>query len=71
MGKLLPLQAVDPHKVNDGMSNEVLTAVFDGLYSLDENHELEPLMAESFDKSDDGLTYTFHLRDARGATVTP
>ena len=25
VGKLLPLQAVDPHKVNDGMSNEVLT----------------------------------------------
>ena len=71
VGKLLPLQAVDPHKVNDGMSNEVLTAVFDGLYSLDENHELEPLMAESFDKSDDGLTYTFHLRDAKWSNGDP
>lgn len=71
VGKLLPLQAVDPHKVNDGMSNEVLTAVFDGLYSLDENHELQPLMAESFEKSDDGLTYTFQLRDTTWSNGDP
>jgi oligopeptide transport system substrate-binding protein len=71
VGKLLPLQAVDPHKVNDGMSNEVLTAVFDGLYTLDADGEIDPLMAESFEKSEDGLTYTFTIRDATWSNGTP
>ncbi|PPG32999.1 peptide ABC transporter substrate-binding protein [Rathayibacter sp. AY2B9] len=71
VGKLLPLQAVDPHKVNDGMSNEVLTAVFDGLYTLDADGQIDPLMAESVEKSDDGLTYTFTIRDASWSNGTP
>ena len=64
IAKLLELQACDPHKVNDGMSNELLTAVYDGLFTLNAKGEIDPLMAESYDLSDDGLTYTFHLRDA-------
>ena len=71
IAKLIELQAVDPDKVNDGMSNEVLTAVFDGLYSLDAKGELQPLMAESYDKSADGLTYTFHLRKANWSNGDP
>lgn len=71
VAKLLELQACDPHKVNDGMSNELLTAVFDGLYTLDENGELDPLMAESYEVSEDGLTYTFHLRDAKWSNGDP
>lgn len=71
LAKLVPLQACDPHKVNDAMSNELLTAVFDGLYTLDENGVLDPLMAESYDVSDDGLTYTFHLRDAKWSNGDP
>ena len=64
IAKLIELQACDPHKVNDGMSNELITSVYDGLYTLDENGAIDPLMAESYDVSADGLTYTFHLRDA-------
>lgn len=71
VGKLLPLQAVDPHKVNDGMSNEVLTAVFDGLYTLDADGQLDPLMAESVEKSEDGLTYTFTIRQEDWSNGTP
>ncbi|GHU51126.1 hypothetical protein AGMMS49975_03640 [Clostridia bacterium] len=40
----------------------ILTA-FDGLYRYDEQSALEPSLAESVDVSEDGLTYTFHLRD--------
>ena len=36
---------------------------FEGLYTLDENGTPIPGQAESCDVSDDGLTYTFHLRD--------
>ena len=52
LAKLAALQACDPHKVNDPMSNELLTAVFDGLYTLDENGALDPLMAESYEVSE-------------------
>jgi oligopeptide transport system substrate-binding protein len=36
---------------------------FEGLYTLDKNGTPIPGQAESCDISDDGLTYTFHLRD--------
>lgn len=71
LAKLAALQACDPHKVNDPMSNELLTAVFDGLYTLDENGALDPLMAESYEVSEDGLTYTFHLREAYWSNGEP
>lgn len=64
IAKLTELQACDPHKVNDGMSNELMTSVYDGLYTLDAQGQIDPLMAESYEVSADGLTYTFHLREA-------
>jgi len=42
--------------------------VLDGLVSLDENHEVVPWLAESWDVSDDQLTWTFTLKD--GVTFT-
>ncbi len=36
---------------------------FEGLYILDKNGTPIPGQAASYDLSDDGLTYTFHLRD--------
>lgn len=64
IAKLIELQACDPHRVNDGMSNELLTAVFDGLYTLNAKGEVDPLMAESYSVSPDGLKYTFKIREA-------
>lgn len=37
--------------------------VFDGLVLFDEQGAIIPGLAESWEISDDGLTYTFHLRD--------
>lgn len=71
IAKLIELQACDPHKVNDGMSNELITSVYDGLYTLDENGAIDPLMAESYEVSEDGLTYTFNLRDAYWSNGDP
>ncbi|WEO78476.1 ABC transporter substrate-binding protein [Cryobacterium sp. SO2] len=42
--------------------------VLDGLVSLDENHEVVPWLAESWNVSDDQLTWTFTLKD--GVTFT-
>ena len=37
--------------------------VYEGLYKLTDDGDVEPLLAESDTVSDDGLTYTFTLRD--------
>lgn len=42
--------------------------VYEGLVTMDTRDgrdEIAPLLAKSWEVSDDGLTYTFHLRDAR------
>ena len=49
---------------NDASSSGVLSYVFEGLTEaswLDD--EIEPLLARSWEASDDGMTWTFHLRD--------
>src|SRR6478735_8147073 len=37
--------------------------VYEGLYKLTDDGEVEPLLAEGEEVSDDGLTYTITLRD--------
>lgn len=37
--------------------------LYEGLLVVDENSQLAPGQAESWETSDDGLTWTFHLRD--------
>ncbi|PLR73166.1 peptide ABC transporter substrate-binding protein [Bacillus sp. UMB0728] len=50
-------------KTTDAISFAVLNNVMEGLFRLDENNEPQPAMADSFEKSEDGLTYTFKLKD--------
>ncbi|MBT0768049.1 hypothetical protein KIH74_03890 [Kineosporia sp. J2-2] len=59
------MPTLDPQTVYQYEGNQVLTAVYEGLltYSPDSTDEIEPMLAESYEMSDDGLTYTFHLRD--------
>ena len=35
---------------------------FEGLTKMDSNNTVQPGIAERWDISDDGITYTFHLR---------
>lgn len=55
---------LDPHKTTDYFSFEVLENVYDTLVEPDENLEMGPALAESWEVSDDQLTWTFHLRRA-------
>lgn len=48
---------------SDSQSAMVNNNAFEGLLRLDEKNEAQPALAESYDVSDDKLTYTFHLRD--------
>ena len=49
--------------LNSGVDGTmIITHLYDGLLR-ERNHEMVPATAESYDVSDDGLTYTFHLRE--------
>jgi peptide/nickel transport system substrate-binding protein len=39
-----------------------IAQIHNALYELDHNYELVPVLAESYEASEDGLTYTFKLR---------
>ena len=45
-------------------TGQITEWVYEGMYRINpETGELEPCLAESYDVSEDGLTYTFHLRE--------
>ena len=48
---------------SDGNVFEVMGSYSEGLFRLDENHNPQLALAESYTLSDDGLVYTFTLRD--------
>lgn len=52
-----------PAKVMDTDTASLLKLVSEGLTVLDENNNPAPGCAESWDVSEDGLQWTFHLRD--------
>lgn len=53
---------LDPHKTTAYFSFQVLENVFDTLVEPDENLDMKPALAESWETSDDNLTWTFKLR---------
>ena len=52
----------DPSKGPSGMSHVVIEQVYSTLMSLDRDANPHTDLAERFDASEDGLIYTFHLR---------
>lgn len=54
---------LDPGVTNNSFAQYVLINCFEGLVTYDETGSLVGGSAESWDISDDGLVYTFHLRD--------
>lgn len=53
---------LDPHKTSAYFSFQVLENVFDTLVEPDENLEMRPALAESWETSEDQLGWTFRLR---------
>ena len=72
VAKDVELASMDQHIATDGLSFEVIAATIEGLYTLDADGNAIPAIAESYDLSEDGLTYTFHLReDAKWSNGEP
>jgi len=57
------IRSLDSAVTTDEVSSNVLVNSIEGLYRLDENDEPVPGQAEKVDISEDGLVYTFTLRD--------
>jgi len=63
--------SMDPQIATDGTSFEAISAVTEGLYSVDAEGSAIPAMVDTVDKSEDGMTYTFKLKDANWSNGTP
>lgn len=55
--------SLDPHKLSGDWENRIAGDIFEGLVTEDKGAEPIPGQAESWTVSDDGLVYTFKLRD--------
>ena len=63
---------LDPGLATDTTSSAVLYQTFEGLMRVDQEDEVKEAMAESYEVSDDQLTYTFKIReDAKWSNGDP
>lgn len=65
------IKSLDPAKNTDVEGSDALRQLFEGLMIEDAEGNMIPGMAESHEVSEDGLTYTFHLRDANWSNGEP
>lgn len=54
---------LDPQSATDTQAFTVINNIFEGLVTIDENGQMVSGVAESYEVSPDGLTYTFLLKD--------
>ncbi len=55
--------SLDPHTTSSYSSYQILNNVLEGLTFFDDELNLVPWLAESWEQSEDGLTWTFRLRE--------
>lgn len=56
------IEALSPEDASEGAHNVPISNIFDPLYIVNEQFELEPVLADSYEMSKDGITYTFRLK---------
>src|SRR5215469_14416879 len=56
------ISTLDPAQANDSFSANAIQMIFTGLVQLDDKLQVHPQLAQSWDESSDGLTWTFHLK---------
>ncbi|TQR20552.1 ABC transporter substrate-binding protein [Psychrobacillus vulpis] len=54
---------LDPHLATASISYQMILNMFEGLFAPETDGSLSPAIAESYELSEDGLTYTFNIRD--------
>lgn len=63
--------SVDPHQAEGTWANDVIGDMFVGLTTENPASEPVPGVATSWETSEDGLTWTFHLRESNWSDGTP
>jgi oligopeptide transport system substrate-binding protein len=58
-----PPTTLDPGRVEDGDTIDMLQSIFESVVKWNDKNEIEPNLAEKWDISPDGKVYTFHLKD--------
>ena len=53
---------MDPYDANDTLSQAVVKSFYQGLFGFDRDMKMVPVLAESYEPSKDGLTYTVKLK---------
>ena len=56
-------QSLDPHTATSAGKREIFFNIFEGLVKADPEGDFHPALAESYEISEDGTTFTFHLRE--------
>ena len=54
--------SLDPPTINSNIVGGIGIHVYESLFAMDENYEPKPVLAESYEISEDGLVYTIKLR---------
>ena len=52
----------DPYDANDTLSQAMAKSFYEGLYGFDKDMKMIPVLAESYEVTNDGLTYTVKLK---------
>ena len=65
------IMSLDTNLATDGESGEGIADGVDGLMKMDADGAAIPAIEESYDLSEEGKTYTLHLRDAKWSNGTP
>ena len=63
--------SIDPGMVEDAAGGDIVRDLFEGLLNQDADGNIVPGVASSYEVSDDLLTYTFTLRDAKWSNGDP
>lgn len=55
--------SLDPPTVNSNIVGGIGVHIYESLFQMNEDYEPVPVLAESYEVSDDGMVYTFKLRE--------
>ncbi|RCS22153.1 glutathione ABC transporter substrate-binding protein GsiB [Phyllobacterium salinisoli] len=56
-------ETLDPYNTNTTLTTAVTKSFYEGLFGFDKDLKVQPVLAESYTVSDDGLVYTLKLRE--------